>query len=62
MPVTPGGLRKYDHLPPVEAVVKAVTETGPNPDAHVKAFAELANSMPLLHRALLRLYQEENSK
>ena len=57
-PVTPGGLRKYDDLPPVEALVKAWTTPGRAPlwNEHAKQVAR--NAMPLTARALDRLVEE----
>lgn len=58
-PVTPRGLRKFDHLPPVEAVIAAWTSAGSNPSWGEAAIAETRASMPLLARALDRLVQQQ---
>ena len=54
-PRTPEGLRSLDHLEPADAVLRAWTEAGPNPEWHARTRAELHDSMPLLARALDRL-------
>lgn len=54
-PVTPGGLRQYDHLPPDEAVIAAWTRPGPRPDWHRERVDDVRAGMPLLARALDRL-------
>jgi hypothetical protein len=54
-PTSPEGLRRYDGLPPVEAVVRAWTEPGPRPDWHERMRREVQSTMPLLARALDRL-------
>ena len=43
MRITPRGLRKFDHLPPVEAVIAAWTETLPQNTRWT--------TMPLLERS-----------
>ena len=58
-PVTPRGLRKFDHLPPAEAVIAAWTSTGSNPRWGEAAIAETRAAMPLLARALDRLVQQQ---
>ena len=58
-PVTPRGLRKFDHLPPCEAVIAAWTSTGSNPRWGEAAIAETRAAMPLLARALDRLVQQQ---
>ena len=58
-PVTPRGLRKFDHLPPAEAVIAAWTSTGSNPSWGEAAIAETRAAMPLLARALDRLVQQQ---
>ena len=60
-PVTPRGLRKFDHLPPAEAVIAAWTSTGSNPSWGEAAIAETRAAMPLLARALDRLVQQQSS-
>ncbi len=57
-PTTPDGLRRYDHLPPAEAAVKAWTEAGPHPAWHKMAHRAAAEAMPLLARALDRMAAE----
>ena len=62
-PVTPRGLRKFDHLPPCEAALAAWTSVGSNPSWGRDAIAETRAAMPLLARALdrmVRQQQEEN--
>jgi hypothetical protein len=55
-PTTPEGLRRYDDLPAVEAVLLAWTEPGIHPAWwHRDRQAELRKAMPLLARALDRL-------
>lgn len=54
-PVTKTGMRQYDHLNPVEAVIMAWTEQGINPDYHELAKKHVHDLMPLLGRALDRL-------
>ena len=58
-PVTPRGLRKFDHLPPCGAVIAAWTSTGSNPRGGGAAIAETRAAMPLLARALDRLVQQQ---
>jgi hypothetical protein len=53
-PITPAGLRQYDHLPPLEAVLAAWTRPGPRPDWHEKMRERVRLEMPLLARALDR--------
>ena len=57
-PRTPEGLRSLDDLPPAEAVLRAWTDPGPNPEWHERTRHELHGSMPLLARALDRLEAE----
>lgn len=59
MPVTPKGLKKYDDLPPVEAVKKAWSTPGSFPGAHEHAKRVVQDSMPLLFRAIERLVAAE---
>ena len=54
-PTTPSGLRQYDHLPPVNAILAAWLEPGLNPAWHEQAKAATRDAMPLLARALDRL-------
>lgn len=58
MNVMPKGIRKYDHLPPVEAIVQAWTIEGPQPLYHNAAKNAVAQAMPLLARAIERLVKE----
>lgn len=60
-PVTESGLRQYDHLEPVQAVLAAWNAPGPRPDWHLRMRLEVTNAMPLLARALDRLTQENTS-
>lgn len=57
-PTTPAGLRKLDHLPAMEAVLRAWNEPGPHPAWHRAAQDEVRRCMPLLARALDRLPQQ----
>ena len=54
-PTTPNGLKMYDHLDAVEAVIKAWTLAGYYPEWHHRQKRELYHDMPLLARALDRL-------
>ena len=58
-PVTPRGLRKFDHLPPCEAVIAAWTSVGSNPSWGSDAIAETRAAMPLLARALDRMVRQQ---
>lgn len=58
MNIMPKGIRKYDHLPPVEAIVQAWTIKGPQPQYHDFAKNAVARAMPLLARAIERLVKE----
>ena len=58
-PVTPRGLRKFDHLPPCEAVIAAWTSVGSNPSWGSDAIAETRAVMPLLARALDRMVRQQ---
>ena len=51
-PSTPRGRSAYDHLPPLDAIVKAWTVPGPHPDWHRRAQNEVRRAMPTLARAL----------
>lgn len=53
-PTTPRGRAAYDHLPPLEAIVKAWTEPGPSPYWHRTAQDQVRRAMPVLARALDR--------
>jgi len=57
-PFTPEGLRRYDDLPPVEAVVAAWTTTGRRPDWDLRVAGMIRDAAPLLARALDRLAAE----
>ena len=57
-PFTPEGLRQYDNLPPVEAVVAAWTTAGRRPDWDVRVAGMIRDAAPLLARALDRLAAE----
>ena len=53
-PSTPRGRAAYDHLPPLEAIIRAWTEPGPRPDWHRRAQDEVRRAMPTLAHALDR--------
>lgn len=57
-PVTENGLRKYDHLPAVIAIVEAWSKPGSHPEWDEACKAEVRNMTPLLGRALDRLARE----
>ena len=57
-PTTPEGLRRYDHLPALNAVVAAWTEPGQRPEWHEKMRERVRLEMPLLARALDRAAAE----
>lgn len=57
-PSTPSGRSAYDHLPPLEAIIRAWTETGPHPDWHRRAQDEVRRAMPVLAHALDRAERE----
>lgn len=57
-PVSPKGLTKYDGLPAGEAVLKAWTEYGNNPEWHHRMRLVVRDVMPLLERALSRMEAE----
>ena len=61
-PVTPRGLRKFDHLPPAEAVIAAWTSTGSNPRWGEAAITETRAAMPLLARALDRMVRQQQEE
>ena len=61
-PVTPRGLRKFDHLPPAEAVIAAWTSAGSNPSWGEAAIAETRAAMPLLARALDRMVRQQQEE
>ena len=61
-PVTPRGLRKFDHLPPAEAVTAAWTSAGSNPSWGEAAIAETRAAMPLLARALDRMVRQRQEE
>lgn len=54
-PVTPGGLQKFDKLPPPVAAASAWMDGGRNPAFHEIRRQEMRLTMPLLARALDRL-------
>lgn len=54
------GLHMYDHLPPVEAVVRAWNQPGTNPEWHEAMRRQTRYNMPILARALDRLTNEGN--
>lgn len=57
-PHTPDGLKKFDHLSPVEAVRRAWADEGRVPWWHRFHRRDLHNRMPLLARALDRLEKD----
>lgn len=61
-PVTPRGLRKFDHLPPAKAVTAAWTSAGSNPSWGEAAIAETRAAMPLLARALDRMVRQQQEE
>lgn len=54
------GVRRYDDLPPLDAIVAAWTEPGPNPFWHKRARMAVHRAMPELARALDRAAAEGN--
>lgn len=60
-PHTPQGLGRYDHLPPLEAIIRAWTEGGVAPDWHTEAQMEVSRAMPLLARAIRRAVAESRT-
>lgn len=54
-PITISGAKAYDHLPAIEAVVRAWTEPGESPDWHRHKRRQVHAAMPLLGRALNRV-------
>lgn len=61
-PVTPAGLRMYDHLPAAEAVVSAWVTPGRVPGWDVEVAREIRAAAPLLARALDRLAAEHGRR
>jgi len=61
-PVSERGLRQYDALPPLEAIVKAWNNPGKHPSHHEAARRTVRDAMPLLARALDRLPFTEQEK
>lgn len=57
-PSTPSGRAAYDHLPPLEAIIRAWTEPGPRPDWHRRAQDEVRRAMPTLAHALDKAARE----
>ena len=57
-PVTAAGLRKYDHLPPAEAVLKAWNTAGSHPVWDEARKREMREQLPLVARALDRMAKE----
>jgi len=53
-PTTPEGLKKFDHLMPMDAILLAWNDPGSNPEWHAAAQKQVADVMPLLARALNR--------
>lgn len=54
-PHVPEALRMYDHLPPIEAILRAWTQGGPYPEWHAKMRAQVHALMPVLAHNLERL-------
>lgn len=54
-PATRTGMRQYDHLPALDAVIAAWVKPGRSPRYHRAKQAELRATMPVLARALDRL-------
>ena len=54
-PYTPEGLRQFDHLPPEEALAAAWEVHGPRSEWHTFAQVRLQWSMPVVHRAIMRI-------
>lgn len=61
-PVTPDGLRQYDHLHPAMAVALAWDREGRMPWVHWRMKRMVRRQMPLLGRALDRLAREVNHR
>lgn len=59
-PVTYSGLRKYDDLDAIEAVIKSWNEAGRNPTWHEDMQDIVRKAMPLLARSLDRLSGNDN--
>lgn len=59
-PVTFGGLRKYDDLPPADAAAKAWATAGSHPGWDADAKATVEALCPVLARALDRLVAEQH--
>lgn len=57
-PYTQNGLRKYDHLPPEEAIIRAWMTPGVNPRWHDLTRDAVRDAMPVMARALDRLEKE----
>ena len=57
-PVTPQGLRKFDHLSPEEAAVEAWVSLGSNPKWGLESKQLVRDAMPLLARALDRMVEK----
>lgn len=51
-PTTPGGLRQYDHLPPVQAALQAWHVAGADEDWHRRAQQVVRQWLPALAQAL----------
>lgn len=60
-PVTPEGLKTWDHLTPIEAVKAAWNAEGSRREWHHVAQGVVQHAMPLLARALNRLSWEEGA-
>lgn len=58
-PVTYSGLLKYDHLPALQAILRAWNEPGDAPAWHARRKAEVRASMPVLAHTLDRATQEK---
>lgn len=60
-PFTAGGLRKYDHMSPEEALVAAWTTAGSHPSWDEARKRELRDGLPLIARHLDRLVEDKKS-
>ncbi len=60
-PTTDAGLRRFDNVDPVDAVVRAWTTPGRMPAWHARAQRVVRSAMPVLARALDRLSEGARS-
>ena len=61
-PVAKDGMKKYDNLPSVEALVRAWSQAGANDEWHAKSKRIVREAMPTLAFHLDRLVYEEKIK